>query len=208
MIMKKFIVAVSLLFICFLSQAQTLAVEEIIEKINIATSQMENMECSFVQTKHIALLSDKMVSKGKMYYAQPDKLRWEYVTPYTYTFILNGNQVLLKNSNRADVIDVEKNKMFKEIARLMMNSIMGKSLSDTKSFDISIEERPGEWVASLVPLKRDMKQMWQKLVLHFDISKNSVVKVVMYEQSGDYTVIELFDIKKNKSIDEKIFNIE
>ena len=50
--------------------------------------------------------------------------------------------------------------------------------------------------------------MWQKLELHFDISKNSVVKVVMYEQSGDYTVIELFDIKKNKSIDEKIFNIE
>lgn len=208
MIMKKFIVAVSLIFICFLSQAQTLAVGEIIEKINIATSQMENMECSFVQTKHIALLNDKMVSKGKMYYAQPDKLRWEYVTPYTYTFILNGNQVLLKNNNRADVIDVEKNKMFKEIARLMMNSIMGKSLSDTKSFDISIEERPGEWVASLVPLKRDMKQMWQKLVLHFDISKNSVVKVVMYEQSGDYTVIELSDIRMNKGIDEKIFSIE
>jgi hypothetical protein len=126
--MRKFLIAIPLMFMCCLSQAQTHGAEEIIEKINIATSQMESMECSFVQTKHIALLSDKMVSKGKMYYSQPDKLRWEYVTPYTYTFILNENQVLLKNSNRSDVIDVEKNKMFKEIARLMMNSIMGKSL--------------------------------------------------------------------------------
>lgn len=207
-IMRRFLIAIPLLFMCFMSQAQTLGAEEIIEKINIATSQMESMECNFVQTKHIALLSDKMVSKGKMYYSQPDKLRWEYVTPYTYTFILNENQVLLKNSNRSDVIDVEKNKMFKEIARLMMNSIMGKSLSDHKSFDVTIGESAGEWVASLVPLKRDLKQMWQKLELHFDISKNSVVKVVMYEQSGDYTVIELFDIRKNKGIDEKIFNIE
>ena len=114
-IMRKFLIAIPLMFMCCLSQAQNLGAEEIIEKINIATSQMESMECSFVQTKHIALLSDKMVSKGKMFYSQPDKLRWEYVTPYTYTFILNENQVLLKNSNRSDVIDVEKNKMFKGI---------------------------------------------------------------------------------------------
>ena len=148
-----------------------------------------------------------MVSKGKMYYQQADKLRWEYLTPYTYTFILNQNQVLLKNDNRSDVIDVNQNRIFKEIARMMMNSIVGNCLSDEKSFKTTISVSGNEWIATLIPLKKDMKQMWNKLILHIDSAKKIVFKVEMHEPSGDYTIIDLTDIKTNKSISPDVFKI-
>ena len=46
--------------------------QEVIARINSAVSRLHTMSCSFVQTKHLSLLSDKMVSEGRMYYSQPD----------------------------------------------------------------------------------------------------------------------------------------
>lgn len=198
-----FILLLGLIPMCSLAQSQ----QEIIDHINKASSQMRSLECDFVQTKHLRMLNDKMVSTGNMYYQQANKLRWEYTSPYTYTFILNDNQVLLKNSTRSDVIDVNQSKIFKDIARMMMNSIVGNYLTDDGSFDVSIDSSSEEWVATLLPLKRDLKQMWSKLVLHFDPDRNSVVRVEMWERTGDRTIIELKNIKLNGSIDQATFNI-
>ena len=187
--------------------AQSQKEKQIIEQIGSAAQAMKSMQCDFTQTKHLKMLNDNMVSKGKMYYQQTNKLRWEYTSPYTYTFVLNDTKVLLKKGDRNDVIDVNQNKMFKEIARMMMNSVVGKCLSDTKSFKTSITESPTEYVATLLPQKKDIKQMWTKLILHFDRKQNMVVKVEMHEKNGDSTIIELQNTQTNKKIDAKVFAI-
>ena len=205
--MRRYLLLFTLSLLSCLSIAQTPQQSEIIKQINNASAQMHSLECDFVQTKFLNILDDKMVSKGKMYYQQADKLRWEYISPYTYTFILNENQVLLKNDNRSDIIDVNQNKIFKEIARMMMNSIVGNCLSDEKSFKTTVEFSGNDWVATLIPLKRDMKQMWNRLVLHINPDLKVVYKVEMHEPSGDYTVIDLINIKTNNNISLKVFDI-
>lgn len=205
--MRRYLLLFTLSLVSFISIAQTPQQSEIIKQINEASAQMRSLECDFVQTKFLNILDDKMVSKGKMYYQQADKLRWEYVSPYAYTFILNENQVLLKNDNRSDIIDVNQNKIFKEIARIMMNSIVGNCLSDEKAFKTSVEVAGKDWVATLIPLKRDMKQMWNRLVLHIDSDLKVVYKVEMHEPSGDYTIIDLINIATNNNISPKVFDI-
>ena len=148
-----------------------------------------------------------MVSKGRMHYQQPNKLRWEYTTPYTYTFILNDSKVSLRKNSRHDVIDINQNKMFREIATIMMNSIVGKCLSDKKSFKTTVKDTPTEWVATLVPQSKELKHMFTSIILHFNKEKSVVVKVEMYEKNGDTTVIVLNDIIKNKKIDAKTFSV-
>lgn len=206
--MKRFIYTILFCAVSLLSFAQSQKEQQIIDKIAKSAQDMKSMQCNFVQTKHLKMLNDKMVSNGIMYYQQPNKLRWEYTTPYSYTFILNDSKVLLKKGERNDVIDVNQNKMFKEIARMMMNSVVGKCLSDKKSFKTSIKEEQSEYVATLIPLKSDMKKMWSKLILHFDRKLSSVIKVEMHEKNGDKTIIELKNTQINKSINAKVFAIE
>ena len=79
---------------------------QIRQAITQAASAMKTMQCDFTQTKHLKMLNDKMTSKGRMYYQQTNRLRWEYTSLYSYTFILNDDKVLLKNKQRNDVIDV------------------------------------------------------------------------------------------------------
>ena len=195
-------------FTSTLTSAQSLNEAQIKQKINLTASAVKTMECDFVQTKHLKLLNDKLVSKGRMYYQKSDKLRWEYVTPYTYTFILNADKVLLKNQRRNDVIDVKQNKMFKEIARIMMNSVVGQCLTDDKAFKTTVTATSTAWIATLLPQRKDMKGMFQKIILHFNKQKGQVAQVELIEKNGDRTLIELKNTVVNRAIDGKLFDVK
>ena len=175
--------------------------------ITQAASTMKTMQCDFTQTKHLKMLNDKMTSKGRMYYQQTNRLRWEYTSPYSYTFILNDDKVLLKNAQRNDVIDVNKNKLFREIARIMMNSVVGTSLTDDKSFKSTIATNGSEWTAFLLPQRKDLKQLFQKIILHFNRTNAMVKQVELIERNGDKTVIELNNIRTNEKISADMFTI-
>lgn len=177
------------------------------QQINAVASQLRSMQCDFVQTKYLKMLSDKMVSKGKMYYRQSNQLRWQYTSPYAYTFVLNGSKVLVSQGRRNDVIDVNRNKMFREIARIMMNSVVGKCLSDSKDFKVSIAATASEYVATLYPQQKQMRQMFSKIILHFDRQRSTVAAVELIEQQGDRTVIELKNVKTNVPLQASLFAV-
>ncbi len=187
--------------------AQTVNETKVMQQINAVASAMKTMQCDFVQTKYIKMLNDKMVSRGKMYYQQSDKLRWEYTSPYTYAFVLNGSKVLISKGNRSDVINVNQSKFFKEIARIMMNSVVGKCLTEKKDFKTSISGTSTEYVATLYPQQKQMQQMFQKIILHFNRQKSTVSKVELIEKKGDRTVIELQNVKTNAPVNGKVFTV-
>ncbi len=202
-----------LLFILFMMSSVCLSLtaqesdNRIRQKMSQATSAMNTMQCDFVQTKHIRMLNREMVSKGKMYYQKTACLRWEYVTPYTYTFILNHDKVVLKNSRRKDVIDVKQNKVFSEIAQIMMSSVVGDCLTDDKNFSSTITVSGAEWVVALKPKRREVRQMFSGITLHFSQKTALVTKVEITEKSGDKTVITLTNIRSNEKISADMFSI-
>ncbi len=187
--------------------AQNIDEAKVKQQINSVASKMKTMQCDFVQTKYLKMLNDKMVSKGKMYYQQSDKLRWEYSSPYAYAFVLNGSRVLISKGKRNDVVNVNQSKFFKEIARIMMNSVVGKCLTDTKDFKTSITGSQSEYVVTLYPKQKQMQQMFQKIILHFSRQKSIVSKVELIEKKGDRTLIELVNVKTNTPVDAKVFTI-
>ena len=187
--------------------AQKVTQGHVKQQISQAAAAIKSMQCDFVQTKQIKMLNDKVVSKGKMYYLQSDKLRWEYISPYKYIFILNGSKVQLKNDKRNDVIDVEKNRVFKEIAQIMMSSVVGDCLNDTRSFKTTIADAKTHWLATLVPQRREMKQMFNSIKLYFDKKRLTVTRVELIEKNGDKTIIELKNVKTNGQIASSIFAV-
>ena len=195
-------------FICVLSvSAQTLNDAQIRQRVNQAAAAMKTLQCDFVQIKHLKMLNEEMLAQGKMYYQQSNKLRWECTNPYTYTFVLNGDKVLLKNQQRNDVIDVNQNKIFREIARIMMSSVVGNSLLDNKTFKTTITINNSEWIATQIPKRKDMRQIFQRIVLHFNPQCAVVSCVEMIEKNGDKTVINLKNIRTNETLNASIFAV-
>ena len=115
--------------------------------------------------------------------------------------------MLLKNNNRNDVIDVNQNKLFREIAQIMISSVVGNCLSDDRNFKTSISTTQKEWVATLLPLRKDMRQLFQKIILHFNRQQKMVSQVELVEKNGDKTIIDLKHIQKNEKISDRLFAV-
>ncbi len=207
--MKRILVFLTALClsVTFAAAQQKVDAAKVKQQINAVASSLKSMQCDFVQTKYLKMLNDKMVSKGKMYYRQSNQLRWQYTSPYAYTFVLNGSKVLISKDKRNDVIDVNRNKMFREIARIMMNSVVGKCLTDSKDFKVAVTATSTEYVATLLPQQKQMRQMFQKIILHFDRQRSTVSTVELIEKNADRTVIELKNVKTNVPLQASLFAV-
>ncbi len=203
--MKRLLLLFSLMLVAAHQLVAQTDEQQMRATISRAASGMRSMQCDFVQTKHLKMLNQRMVSRGKMYYQQPQRLRWEYTSPYTYTLVLNRDKVLLSNQRRRDVIDVNQNKMFKEIARLMLSSVVGQSLDD-KGYETRLAAVDGQWVATLQPQRKDMRQMFRKIVVYFS-TQGIAQRVEMVEKNGDQTEIDLKNVKTNETISADLFTI-
>lgn len=206
--MKRLLSILLTLFVALSATAQRVNEAAVKQQINAAASRIRTMQCDFVQTKHMRMLNDKMVSKGVMYYAQPNKLRWQYTSPYTYTFVLSGSQVMMNKGKKSQVVDVSQSKVFKEITRIMMNSVVGKSLTDGNDFKSSIADGKTEWIVTLTPLKKNMKQMFSSIKVRFNKQRSMVSAVELYEKNGDQTVIELSNVRTNISLNAQLFSVK
>lgn len=189
--------------------AQTPTPAEVIASIDRSATALQSLQGDFVQTKELSLLQERMVSRGVIYYRQEGgALRWEYLTPYRYTFILNGERVMMRSGDRTDVIETAENRVFREIARLMMNSLTGRSLATTSDFEVHVIVEPERWVVELTPRRREMEQFFARIRLSYDPSRQLVSRVELIERSGDRTTIELKNLKTNQTIDEGVFAVD
>lgn len=210
--MKKITVVLILFLSVYLSagaQKKVSASEQakITHAIEVTASAMKSMQCTFRQEKTLSLLNDKIVSNGTMHFCQPNLLRWEYTSPYAYTFIINGTKVMMKSSGGKNVIDSRQSKMFKEITQIMVNSVTGKCLTNGDDFNVAIYTDNKEYIAHLTPLKSELKTMFKVIKLYVNAEKNIVTQVELVEKKGDTTKIYLNDVKTNVTIDEKVFSI-
>jgi len=189
-------------------QASAAQQKAMIEKIMNTETSIKSIQCSFVQTKNLTMLNDKMVSKGIMIYLKPNMLRWEYISPYKYLFIINGAKVLIKSGDKKSSIDVKSSKMFQEITRIMMNSVTGKNLLSSSDFNVRMFTQKNYWIADLTPKKKQMRSMFSSIKIYFDSSNSTVSQIDMFEKSGDKTEIRLKNPQINNRINEKLFDLD
>lgn len=186
-----------------LTQAQQ---QQIIAKIDKSATSVQTLQCHFTQVKSMALMKSKISSEGTMYFKKPSKLHWQYTKPYDYSFILNGSKAYMKSAKSTTTVDVNKNKMFRQISDVIMNCMIGGNLSKTSYFKVAIYKSGNTVYANLTPVKKELKQLYSLITLYFNQSLTMVTKVEMKEKNGDKTVITLSDIKINGSINEKVFS--
>lgn len=182
--------------------------QKVVEKVNKSTSAITSMQCNFTQTKSMKMLSKKMQSAGVMYYKKTNKLRWQYTSPYDYTFVLNGDKVHIKSSKSSQKIDVQRNKMFRQITNIILTTITGGSLKSSADFTVEMYQADKKYFARLYPKKKELKQIYSVIEIYFNVELTMVSTVKMQEKTGDVTTVNLINIKTNQPINEKVFSAD
>lgn len=190
----------------FPEMAQGQAREEMLRAIRTTGASIESLECEFTQTKIVSMLEQKMVSGGKLYFRKPSAVRWEYLTPVHNFFIMNGEDLLAGNDASAKHSSLKKNRSARMISSLIVGSLSGESLEDSRNFKAELSAEAGEWVAVLTPLRRDLSQICSSIVLRFNPKTALANSITLNEASGDCTHIVFKNMKINLPLPEGVFD--
>lgn len=88
-----------------------------------------------------------------------------------------------------------------------MNTVTGKALSDTSDFTVNAEDAQSSWKITLVPKKKEMKQMFSKIEMFFNKSNNMISELNIVEKNNDKTNIKFSGISTNKTLNANLFAI-
>jgi outer membrane lipoprotein-sorting protein len=206
----QFIFIVFLMLSTFVSaqykEATPAEKDEIISKITQSAAEMKTMKCDFVQTKELSFMNDNVVSEGKMFYKQTNKIRWEYTKPYKYVLSMDGINVSMSSGDKTNKIPIKTNKIFSEISNIIIGGISGSGLINSKDFTAKFGIGANDYEITLTPLKKEVKDMFTSVQLFVDKSNNRIKTAVMTEKSGDKTTINMKNISINTTISDEIFN--
>ena len=194
--MKKTILSL-LVFLCSLilsaqapapleGQARDKAISSVLKANDIRTS----LQLRFTMKRHSSLLKEDLVSRGSAFYVYPDKLRWEVEQPQASVFVLNGT---------ANV-----DRRFQNLYR-NLSKIQEKGLINETDFSVKVYAAPGQWQVDMVPLRRDLGQLFALITLLADSATGELRAIVLTETSGDTSYLELNSVVKGQPIDESLF---
>lgn len=170
--------------------------DEIMAKLTQAAASMKSMQCNFTQNKTMSMLAEPTVSKGRMCYVSPDKMKWEYTDPYPFAIKVNGDKMTKVADGKEEILDT-KNRMYQGMMKIIMSSATGKNLFDKSTFDVTISSDGNFWRADMKPKKSDMKRMFSTMTFYFEKKRDIINKIVLTEANGDNTTIQFTDIILN-----------
>jgi outer membrane lipoprotein-sorting protein len=171
-----------------------------------ATSTSESIQSDFKQEKSLSMLSENIISSGKFWYQKKDKIRMEYMQPYSYILILNGGKIFIKEGQKENKISANSNKVFQQVNRILLDCV-GGSMLDNPDFQSRIFESPGSFLVELIPLAKNLKDLYKNINIHIDKKDYTAAAIEMFELSGDKTIIRFQNKILNAQINDTVFNI-
>lgn len=176
----------------------------LVGKIEKAHKQLTSLSAQFTQEKSSALLTEKVVQKGKMYYRSPKQLRWEYTSPKAMSVIFTNGKVLLKTAKGTTS---NPNKMLNEMGSLIISTINGSFLTDNTNFKARYfnNSKTPIYTVELTPINKRINAYYSKIVITLDSKTLLATKVEMHEVNGDVTTVTFSDKKTNTTLSDSLF---
>jgi outer membrane lipoprotein-sorting protein len=179
---------------------------EIFSRIKQAASSVQTLASEFTQEKHLEILKNAPISKGRFFYKNPDCLRWEVYEPLSMGFIVNGDKGKRWRGQSGSLQSFDLKK--EPVIQIITEQVFAWARADfdrlEAGYDITVlEENPV--TLKLVPLSVTEKKYIDHIKLIFSSTEDYVSSIEIHEVNGDYTQINFIDMTINKPIQEDIF---
>ena len=172
-----------------------------------ATQKTGSIKSDFEQDKNLAMLSEKITSRGNFWFKKDSRVRMEYQHPFKYLMILNKDKVYVKDGQKESKVSTRSNKMFQQINKIMIDCMQGTALDNT-DFKTRVFENKTSALVELTPLTKGMKEMFTYINVIVDKKDFSVSSIRMQEISGDNTIMRFTNKELNANIPDNLFDIK
>lgn len=168
------------------------------------SAKILSIESDFTQEKTLTALTEKITSEGKFWFKRSNKVRIEYIKPFTYLMVMNGDKVLLRDGTKENRVNARSNKLFQQVNRIMVDCMEG-TIMDSKDFSVKVFENDKSYLLELSPNEKALKSFFETVVLIVEKKDYTVRSIDMNEPGGDKTTMLFKDKKLNTPLADAVF---
>lgn len=209
--MQKVLLIISTLLCSLAISAQGMQpianVAEFEKKLKETAGKIQSVESDFRQEKFMKVFSNKMVSTGKFYYRNPDKISLQYDKPMQYTITINGDKLMTVSGGKKSTVNLGSNKMMAQMKGLIEASMVGNISALDKEYELSYFQSDSEYFVKISPTSKAVKAYIKEIGITFDKQSLSVKQLRMTENNDDYTDYIFTNQQYNTLSSDEVFNI-
>jgi len=169
--------------------------DEMIESIVQASSDIISMKCDIAQTRRVPLMDEPQKSSGTMIYFKPSRFCLNYTEPFEWKLKVDGDNIMTGSDDSA--MNGDAGRLYKGLSGMILGCMSGDMLKDKRTFKVTVTDVGGEWKALLIPVRRDMKKMFNQIELGFDPKTRLLRRLQMDDAGGGSTEILITNVKLN-----------
>ncbi len=184
--MKKIFLIVLTLATVLAANAQNSA--DILKKIASAAIGNGNVVGRFTEVRIPAIKEQaKVTLKGKLVFKKDDFLNMDYDNGDKFT--INGHEMIITQSGKAVVLDLNKNQLMKSLGQTLICSFRGllSKLAEEQNADINAIKEGKDFVVTLTARKKSTRGC-SKLVVRYDASNCIIKGMQIDEMTGASTI--------------------
>lgn len=180
-------------------------------KINLdvilsTASATESFSCDFRQEKHLSMLKKPVLTNGRLYYAAPDRLRWDQEKPATAGFIVKDKKLKRweGREDRAETVDLATDIGLNIFVAQVFAWHNGDEewLRRRYKVEVIVGSPP---TARLVPLDKTESRFISRLDIAFSEDLSHVQKVEVKTKKKDAITTTFSKCMINPSLSEDLF---
>ncbi len=182
-------------------------IDNLKSKLETHSNNTNTIESDFIQKKHLWMLNEVLISKGKFLFKKENNVKWKYTSPIEYTIIIHGGIFTIINNHKINEFHIDSNPLFQEINNMIVTAIRGDFI-DNSDFNAEFFEDQVNYLAKLSPTNANVNSILENIEIYFDKKNMQVVKVVFYEPGDDFTSIAFLNKKLNSELLDDRFKID
>jgi outer membrane lipoprotein-sorting protein len=168
------------------------------------SADIKSISSKFTQEKVLTALTEKITSNGTFQFKRENKVKLEYLKPFSYTMVMSGDKMLVRDDQKENRMNLKSNKLFQQINKIMIDCIQG-SILESKDFTTRVFENDKMFLLEMTPVSKSLKNFFETIVLKVEKSDYSLSSMQMNEQGGDLTLLTFTDKKINVPVPDEAF---
>jgi outer membrane lipoprotein-sorting protein len=172
--------------------------------LNAAQAATHSVDARFLQTKHLSLLDEPLVSTGRFRFRRPDHVRIDVETPRPSTMLIAGRSIRIPGlpaSEQQALTGSPLAAMFIELGAVFAGNLQQAPAHFTvaaRGGDDGIE-------LTLTPTAPEYQRLFRTITVRFAGPETMLQSMRLDDALGDHLELELRDVRRNVDLPDAIF---
>lgn len=173
------------------------------ESLQRESGKVQSLQAEFIQRKHLEILSEPLISKGKIFFEAPDSLRLEYTSPVRSITLVHENNYK-RYTQGDDGLERDSDAQL-SVMRHVIDEIslwfQGR-FKESSNFEATL--KPGKNII-LTPKNKAIKSAVDHIELHLSQKPGLIDKVIIFENKKSKTELIFKNASLNSSFNDSLF---